>query len=259
MKKFGISSFNFKIPDESLAIRKFPLLSIGYTFHTPVGCGHAQWACLSPYKVLPFSFSFRPDEVHSSGWKLVFNELTVLFQRKSTSTITTTEWEIYINHLFSVFFISYLFFILKFTLTPIFTCFLLQFILTNLLYFKLSSFISIPLSNLNSPFNLLNGIPSILFLKSAGIFSFNFEILDESPVIRKTRTAISSFNFEILVESPAIKKTITGISSFNFKIPDESLAIRKRKMGISSLNFEIPDEPPCYVRQCWFICTILLE
>ena len=30
------------------------------------------------------------DEVHSSGWKLVFNESTVLFQRKSTSTITIT-------------------------------------------------------------------------------------------------------------------------------------------------------------------------
>ena len=24
-------------------------------------------------------------------------------------------------------------------------------------------------------------------------------------------------------------------------------------------NFEIPDEPPCYVRQCWLICTTLLE
>ena len=75
----------------------FPLLSLGYTFHTPVGSGHAQWACHSPYKVLSFSYSFRPDEVHSSGWKLVFHESTVLFQRKSTSTITTTEWEIYIN------------------------------------------------------------------------------------------------------------------------------------------------------------------
>ena len=38
------------------------------------------------YKVLPFSYSFRPDEVYSSRWKLVFNESTVLFQRKSTST-----------------------------------------------------------------------------------------------------------------------------------------------------------------------------
>ena len=66
-------------------------------FHTPVGFGHAQWACHSPYKVLSFSYSFRRDEVCSSGWKLVFNESTVLFQRKSTSTITTTEWEIYIS------------------------------------------------------------------------------------------------------------------------------------------------------------------
>ena len=46
---------------------------------------------------MSFTYSFRPDEVHSSGWKLVFNESTVLFQRKSTSTITTTEWEIYIK------------------------------------------------------------------------------------------------------------------------------------------------------------------
>ena len=63
----------------------------------PVCSGHAQWACLSPYKVLSFSYSFRPDEVYSSRWKLVFNESTVLFQRKLSSTIATTEWEIYIN------------------------------------------------------------------------------------------------------------------------------------------------------------------
>ena len=68
------------------AITYFPLLSLGYTFHTPLGSGHAQWACLSPYKLLSFSYSFRPDEVYSSRWKLVFNESTVLFQRKSTST-----------------------------------------------------------------------------------------------------------------------------------------------------------------------------
>ena len=65
----------------------FPLLSLGYTFYTLVGSGHAQWACHSPYKVLSFSYSFRPDEVHSSEWKLVFNESTVLLQGKSTSTI----------------------------------------------------------------------------------------------------------------------------------------------------------------------------
>ena len=68
------------------AINYFPPLSSGYTFHTPLGPGHAQWACLSPYKVLSFSYSFRPDEVYSSSWKLVFDESTVLFQRKSTST-----------------------------------------------------------------------------------------------------------------------------------------------------------------------------
>ena len=44
---------------------------------------------------MSFSYSFRPDEVYSSRWKLVFNESTVLFQRKSTSTNVTTEWEIY--------------------------------------------------------------------------------------------------------------------------------------------------------------------
>ena len=79
------------------AVGNFPLLSLGYTFHTPLGSGHAQWACHSLYKVLSFSYPFRPDEVHSSGWKLVFNESTVLFLRKSTSTITTTEWETYIK------------------------------------------------------------------------------------------------------------------------------------------------------------------
>ena len=30
-------------------------------------------------------------------------------------------------------------------------------------------------------------------------------------------------------------------------------------IGISHLIFEIPDEPPCYVRQCHFICALLLE
>ena len=37
----------------------------------------------------------RSDEVYSSRWKLVFNESTVLFQRKSTTSNVTTEWEIY--------------------------------------------------------------------------------------------------------------------------------------------------------------------
>ena len=46
---------------------------------------------------MSFSYSFRPDEVYSSRWKLVFNESTVLFQRKSTSIIATKEWEIYIK------------------------------------------------------------------------------------------------------------------------------------------------------------------
>ena len=36
--------------------------------------------------MLSLSYSFRPDEVYSSRWKLVFNESTVLFQRKLTST-----------------------------------------------------------------------------------------------------------------------------------------------------------------------------
>ena len=27
-------------------------LSLGYTFHIPLGSGHAQWSCYSPYKVL---------------------------------------------------------------------------------------------------------------------------------------------------------------------------------------------------------------
>ena len=47
--------------------------------------------------MLSFSYSFRPDEVYSSRWKLVFNESTVLFHRKSTSSNVTTEWEIYTN------------------------------------------------------------------------------------------------------------------------------------------------------------------
>ena len=38
-------------------IPNFPLLSLSYTFHTPIGSGHAQWACHSPYKVLSFSNS----------------------------------------------------------------------------------------------------------------------------------------------------------------------------------------------------------
>ena len=46
---------------------------------------------------MSFSYSFRPDEVYSSRWKLVFNESTVLFQRKSTTSNVTTEWEIYTN------------------------------------------------------------------------------------------------------------------------------------------------------------------
>ena len=46
---------------------------------------------LSPYKVLSFSYSFRPDEVYSSRWKLVFNESTVLFQRKPTSSNVTNR------------------------------------------------------------------------------------------------------------------------------------------------------------------------
>ena len=29
--------------------------------------------------------------------------------------------------------------------------------------------------------------------------------------------------------------------------------------GISYFNFGIPDEPSCYVRQCQFICALLLE
>ena len=37
-------------------VLSFPLLSLGYTFHTPVVSGHAQRACHSPYKVLFFSY-----------------------------------------------------------------------------------------------------------------------------------------------------------------------------------------------------------
>ena len=39
-----------------MGISKFPLLSLGYTLHTPAGSEHAQWTCHSPYKVLFFSY-----------------------------------------------------------------------------------------------------------------------------------------------------------------------------------------------------------
>ena len=39
---------------------------------------------------------FRPDEVHSSGWKLVFLQTNVLFQRiPNFYKIKSTVWEIY--------------------------------------------------------------------------------------------------------------------------------------------------------------------
>ena len=38
------------------AFPNFQLLSLGYTFHTPVVSGHTQWSCLPPYKVLFFSY-----------------------------------------------------------------------------------------------------------------------------------------------------------------------------------------------------------
>ena len=50
-----------------------------------MGKGQAHWACPEPngvWKVM-------------KRWKLVFNDSTVLFQRKSTSSNVTTEWEIY--------------------------------------------------------------------------------------------------------------------------------------------------------------------
>ena len=34
----------------------FPLLSLGYTFHTPAGSEHTQWTCHLPYKVLFFNY-----------------------------------------------------------------------------------------------------------------------------------------------------------------------------------------------------------
>ena len=67
-----------------MGISKLPLLSLGYTFHTPAGSEHVQWTCHSPYKVLFFSY---PSDLMKStvvDEKLVFNSTTVLFQRKST-------------------------------------------------------------------------------------------------------------------------------------------------------------------------------
>ena len=63
------------------------------------------------------------------------------------------------------------------------------------------------------------------------------------------------------LNNPIITWTTRISSILNFEIPDQSLVMNNSWIKLRDfffLNFEIPDELPCYVWQCWLLCTFLL-